>query len=246
MQLADEFSYANAMHVLCDRTLRAISVGAYDSSPTFPTILGTVAGIEDIYLKTDTSNIRLTSIGRRCEICALKLHVSFVIAWLCRPALRQREVSESRTEVQLQLAEKCHTYLLECVRAFVGLHSLSILASRSWAVLHNGLSSALLLGLLGATRTNPEVRELQSEILDIFKLDPDSEKSHGDDKDGNIELSRPHTRIISALRKLYDEGQAASISSLPRIAETDTPRQEIPEDLRQSNWQDWQGSTVAR
>ncbi|KAH6667630.1 hypothetical protein B0J14DRAFT_602713 [Halenospora varia] len=200
--------YTDAMNSLCDETLRSMNARAYRDMPNFTTIFENVARIEDIRLKS-TGNLggtgRVSSIRQRCEGCALNLHISFVIAWLCRPALRNGHGAESRNEVQLQLIEKCIKNLLECVRAFVQLHSLSTLASRSWAVIHNGLSSALLLGLLGKTTTDPEARESLGSILEILSTEPAGEGGQRYFEDGNIELSRPHLRAVAVLRRLYND-----------------------------------------
>jgi hypothetical protein len=207
-ELVDGISYTDAMNSLCDITLRSINTRVHHDMPCFTMVLENVARIEDIYLKSIGCRGGVgcaSSLRQRCENCALNLHISFAIAWLCRPALRNRHSPELRTELQLQLIEKCTKNLLACVRAFVQLHSLSILASRSWAVIHNGLSSALLLGLLGETTTNPEVRESLGEILEILSTESEDEGSQGHDRDGYIELSRPHSRAVAVLRRLYND-----------------------------------------
>lgn len=204
-QPADGIPYQDAMNLLCDRTLRSIRNRANGNPLEFIAILEDVAGIEDIHWKSiaNTETPSRLGIRQRSEISALSLHTSFVIAWLCRPALRNRPNPESRTEIQLLLTEKCKKNLTECIRAFVHLHSLNNLASRSWPVIHNGLSSALLLGLLGATNTNPEVRQVQGEILEI--LSSESEKNGREQGfGGDIELSAPHARALTVLRRLYN------------------------------------------
>ncbi|KAF7919714.1 uncharacterized protein EAE97_011632 [Botrytis byssoidea] len=45
---------------------------------------------------------------------------------------------------------------------------MSVVTSRSWSIMHNGLSSALLLGLLGGTARDTEVRDLQGKILESY------------------------------------------------------------------------------
>lgn len=207
-ELVDGMSYTDAMNSLGDITLRSINTRAHDDTSYFTMVLENVARIEDIYLKSIGRRGGVScasSLRQRCQNCALKLHLSFAIAWLCRPALRNRHSAELGPELQLQLIEKCTKNLLECVRAFVQLHSLSILASRSWSVIHNGLSSALLLCLLGQTATNPEVRESLGEILEVLSTESEDEGSQGHDRDGNIELSRPHSRAVAVLRRLYND-----------------------------------------
>ncbi|RDW85883.1 hypothetical protein BP5796_04208 [Coleophoma crateriformis] len=198
---SENFSYKDAMDTLCDIIIRSNSIGTRHATPDFGSIQATVARIEHIRLK-NIGHPMHSNIRQRCETCALDLHISFIIAWLCRPSLRGRHNLQSKTDVQVQLMEKCIENLLRSVRAFVQLHSLSIVASRSWAVIHNGLSSALLLGLLGETATNGEVRDLLGEILDILSRDPEEQGRQGQDLDLDFELSAPHTRAVTALRRL--------------------------------------------
>ncbi|TVY20649.1 hypothetical protein LARI1_G004559 [Lachnellula arida] len=212
-QLAGELRYQDAMNLLCDRILRTIRDRANGNSPNFVAILESVYKIEEIYQNSiaNTAGQSRLSISKRSEMFALSLHISFVIAWICRPALANSRSPEQRTETQLILIEKCHANLLECIRAFVRLHSVNSLSSRSWPIIHNGLSSALLLGLLGATNTNLEVRQLQGDILDILSAESDD----GDDQEqgvgGNIELSAPHVRAFTVLRRLYNNRAANSV-----------------------------------
>lgn len=137
--------------------------------PKLAEILEDVSNVEQIRSKSIGLNGEPHQLNmiQRCETSILNLHISFVIAWLCRPALRSRD-SIPRISARSQRFEKCYKNLVQCVRAFVQLHSMSIVASRSWSIVHNGLSSALLLGLLGSIARDAEVRELQGNILEIF------------------------------------------------------------------------------
>ncbi|TVY38971.1 hypothetical protein LOCC1_G006390 [Lachnellula occidentalis] len=207
-ELVGELRYQDAMNLLCDRTLRSVRDKA--NTPNFVAILENVYRIEEIYQNSiaNTANQSRLSISKRSEMFALRLHISFVIAWICRPALANSRSPEQRTETQLILIEKCHANLLGCIRAFVRLHSIKTLAFRSWPVIHNGLSSALLLGLLGATNTNFEVRQLQGEILDILSAESDYDSGQKQGVGANIELSAPHARALAVLRRLYNNRAA--------------------------------------
>ena len=208
VQLSGRLSYTDAMYALCDRTLRIIGVRVHRDKRNFSIILEDVAKIEEIRrqsLGSPHGVPHTLGIRQRTESCALNLHISFIIAWLCRPVLQNHHSPESRTGVQLRLREICNKNLIECIRAFVQLHSLSTLASRSWAVIHNGLSSALLLSLLGQTATNSQVQKLQGQIIHILSTEPNDRGGQGKDVHNNIELSLAHTRAVAALRSLYND-----------------------------------------
>ncbi|TVY51187.1 hypothetical protein LCER1_G007576 [Lachnellula cervina] len=214
-QLVGELRYQDAMNLLCDRTLRTIRDRANGNSPNFVGILESVYKIEEIHQNSiaNTAGHSRLSISKRSEMFALSLHISFVIAWICRPALANSRSPEQSSETQLILVEKCHTNLLGCIRAFVRLYSINKLSSRSWPIIHNGLSSALLLGLLGATNTNLEVRQLQGDILDILSAESDDEDGQEQPVGGNIELSAPHARALAVLRRLYNNSAADPVQN---------------------------------
>jgi hypothetical protein len=91
---------------------------------------------------------------------------------------------------------------------YLKMHSLSVIPTRSWAFTYHGLSSAVLLGILGETKTNPEVRELQGDLISALSATAARENTStgppGSGKD--IELSGPLSRALVALRNIYDHG----------------------------------------
>ncbi|KAF7891730.1 hypothetical protein EAF00_008032 [Botryotinia globosa] len=86
---------------------------------------------------------------------------------------------------------------------------MSVVTSRSWSIMHNGLSSALLLGLLGVTARDAEVQDLQDNILEIFSESGDGTASSNPET--NSEISPPHARAIVALKSniLHTGGHVA-------------------------------------
>lgn len=203
-QLAYGGSYQESMNALCDIVLRSVQHESSGGLQNFGVILEDVSKIEEIH-RAGTSSTRSClrlSISQRSEKFALNLHIYFVIAWLCRPALRNRRSGAAKSEIQQTLIEKCQMSLVECIRAFVRLYSLNSLASRSWPILHNGISSALLLGLLGEADTDPEVQQLQGELLGILSAESEDEDGRDQGIGDKIKLSAPHVRALAVLRKL--------------------------------------------
>jgi hypothetical protein len=227
--LPDKLSYRDAMRLLADKALRSTSTKRHQSSPDFISIANDVARLEDMKLKSgiNSGNTGMLSIQERCESHALDLHISFVIAWICRPAVRGRHQSELRTPLQVQLVQKCNENLVECVRAYVQLHSMSIIATRSWTIIHNALSSALLLGLLGTAATDPEVRQLQGGVLDIFSA-PENRQGNRQELKDDLELSPPHSRAVSVLKKLYNESTSSATEPAIDHAEQSMPNNQPP------------------
>lgn len=106
------------------------------------------------------------------------------------------------------LAERYKANLTETVRMFLAIHQLSVIPTRSWAITYHGLSSALLLGILSDTKTDPEVRRLQGDL--ITALSATAAKEQGESRlpkpDKDIELSGPLWRALAALKNIYDYG----------------------------------------
>lgn len=144
----------------------------------------------------------------RLQYFAIRLHTSFVISVACRPALRRDCNMDPRQKKSL--AARCMTNLTETVKMFLSMHQLSVIPTRSWAFTYHGLSSALLLGLLGDTKSDPEIRRLQGDLIAALSATAAKEVSspepHVVRTDKDIELSGPLWRALTALRNMYDHG----------------------------------------
>jgi len=146
----------------------------------------------------------------RLQHYAIRLHTSFVVSVCCRPALMRRG-NNRLTETQRKfLAERCKANLAETVRMFLAMHQLSVIPTRSWAFTYHGLSSAVLLGILGETKTDPEVRQLQGDLISALSATAAKEQTspqpHIRRSELDIELSGPLSRALTALKNIYDHG----------------------------------------
>ena len=120
------------------------------------------------------------------------------------------------------LAEKCKQNLTETVRMYLKMHSLSVIPTRSWAFTYHSLSSAVLLGILGESKTDPEVRQLQGNLISALSVTTakDHTSPHPGKSDKDIELSGPLSRALVALKNIHDHGwvvdsRSAGVSSTP-------------------------------
>ncbi|KAF4119335.1 Fungal trans [Geosmithia morbida] len=158
----------------------------------------------------------------RLQYFAIQLHTSFVISVACRPALRRDRFFDP---VQRRtLAKRCKANLSETVRMFLAMHQLSVIPTRTWAFTYHGLSSALLLGILCETKTDPEVRQLQGDLIAALSATAAKEASPGPDvatTDKDIELSGPLHRALTALKNIYDHGSING-SNLKREGDSST------------------------
>lgn len=155
------------------------------------------------------------SANDRLQYFAIRLHTSFVISVACRPALKRECAFE--TQQKKTLADRCKENLTETVRMFLAMHQLSVIPTRSWAFTYHGLSSALLLGILCETKKDPEIRQLQGDLIAALSATAAKEASppepHVAITDKDIELSGPLWRALIALRNIYDHGSIAGSKS---------------------------------
>lgn len=174
---------------------------------SFDVILELVERIESIkvYMCLEMQDLQsCKNIQQRAYFFAFTLHLSFSIAWLCRPALSDKTRSSNTGDTRHEIAKKCCQNLIEALRAFLKLQPICLFAARSWSFFHNGISSALLLALIDDTRADPEVRALQECLLRTLPknesgcLGGASTPEHGD-----LALTKAHERAVGFLEKLH-------------------------------------------
>lgn len=206
----DGWSYTEAMYHLCQKILESVNNDS-NSEPDFNQIIKDSLEVEDIrqqvYPRLRQKDSCKT-VQDRLQHYAIRLHTSFVVSVLCRPALRRGETIGMDVAQKDLLAEKCKQNLTETVRMYLKMHSLSVIPTRSWAFTYHGLSSAVLLGILGETKTDPEVRQLQGNLISALSATAakDQNSGHLPKSEKDIELSGPLSRALAALKNIYDHG----------------------------------------
>ncbi|PBP17520.1 fungal specific transcription factor domain-containing protein [Diplocarpon rosae] len=206
--LIEGFSYTEAMYTLCYNILQFVKNDSA-SSPTYDQIMANSIKVENIRQQV-VPQLRSTDLCKtlqdRLQHYAVVLHTSFVVSVFCRPALRRGASLGMDTRQKALLAEKCKANLAETVRMYLKMHSLSVIPTRSWAFTYHGLSSAVLLGILGETKTDPEVRSLQGDLISALSVSAAKEQMSPEESDRDIELSGPLSRALVALQNIYDHG----------------------------------------
>ncbi|KAB8346018.1 hypothetical protein FH972_023070 [Carpinus fangiana] len=142
------------------------------------------------------------SIKDQSEYWIVYLHASYMTSELCRPAISP---STAEFDKSNHLRRVCIDNLMNTVDAFLGLANSSPIHTRSWAVTHRALSSALLLGILGEPLRNPRAQQLLPDLINVLRNMATLT---------NSELSPPIARSISALSKL-----SASESRTPKTVD---------------------------
>jgi hypothetical protein len=139
-----------------------------------------------------------TSIQQLQKYYSFKLHQNFVISTFFRPILRKDAVQVFRSHDYGRMTARFITALERSVRAFIKLQSMSSVAIRSWAFVHYGLSSSLLLGLIKQESDAGDTRRIQSELIGIL----DQHSEYG----GRLfVVHKKALKALQRLRKLADQ-----------------------------------------
>ena len=207
---SEGWTYLDAMYRLCQGISIHLNPEAA-ASATFSQILeycNEFQAIRDKVIPQIRSKALCKTVVDRLQYFAIRLHTSFAMSVCCRPALSRQGLHNLDTGEKRILAGKCKANLTETVRMFLAMHQLSMIPTRSWAFTYHGLSSALLLGLLRETQGDPEVRQLQKDLISALSATAAKETSppHVPKTDRDIELSGPLARALTALKQIYDHG----------------------------------------
>ncbi|KID82237.1 phenylacrylic acid decarboxylase [Metarhizium guizhouense ARSEF 977] len=151
-----------------------------------------------------------TTIQQHLEHLALRMHSSFFISVLCRPAIKTSLAQPPLPHTDI-LRTRAKASLIDASKAFLDFQALSVIPLRSWSMVHTVLSSTLLLCAWEETRNDPECRGLQQRVIDVFSL---SDSTAGDGallSDNNREwLSARHIRALVKLRNALDREEGIS------------------------------------
>ncbi|KAL4976014.1 hypothetical protein BDW66DRAFT_159949 [Aspergillus desertorum] len=131
------------------------------------------------------------------EHLALRMHVSFCVSALCRPAIRTSPQS-SEDSRYISLRTRARESLVVASKAFLDFKALSVVPLRTWSMVHTVISSTLLLCTWQETRDDPECRDLQQRVIGVFS------GANGKDtgsSDYSQWLSARHIRALITLRQ---------------------------------------------
>ncbi|KAH6838621.1 fungal-specific transcription factor domain-containing protein [Chaetomium sp. MPI-CAGE-AT-0009] len=206
------WAYLEAMFNLCQIVSQRLNPDTI-ANATYAQILDNCEAVENVRNNLSIqlrSKEACKSAMDRLQHFAIRLHTSFMISVCCRPALIRRDSNHLEAAQKKFLADRCKANLTETVRMFLAMHQLSVIPTRSWAFTYHGLSSAVLLGILGETKADPEVRQLQGDLISALSATAAKEQTSPHPQirksDLDIELSGPLSRALAALKNIYDHG----------------------------------------
>jgi hypothetical protein len=195
------------------RALSEIISGTYHPGPednSLENAILTVADLDQRTLPRLQSQDHCRSIQNRLEYFAFRIQSGFVAISLF---LRQMNSHKVHVQQQKRSIESCRASCLRTLRAFLDMQTFTAVPLRTWTFLHNALTSALLLGILGEN-DNGDARMLQTSLIDILMRS----EEEGTTAKG---FRRCFDRAVEDLKKMiagtYKSGQGRT-----RDAEVDT------------------------
>ncbi|KIL94159.1 hypothetical protein FAVG1_02721 [Fusarium avenaceum] len=184
--------------------------------------------LDKITVVDQLQNIKAcTSIQQLQQHYSFKLHQNFVVSTFSRSILRKDAAQIFPGSDYVRTMRRFITALKRSVRAFIKLQSISSIAIRTWALVHYGLSSALLLGLIKEESAADDTRRMQSELIEILT----EHIEHG----GRFSIVHNKAfKAIKRLRKLAD--QHAGLSP-PNVRQSPETMGKLPDDLSEEEFQ---------
>jgi hypothetical protein len=137
---------------------------------------------------------RSNSIQELQEHYTLIVHRYFLLSTLCRPVLSSQNKGRFSEEECPMILNRFQDALKRSVRAFIKLRSISTVATRAWAFVHNGLASALLLSFIrqGSNAQDQDSQEILAELVNTL-----TERS-----DDVGQFSAAHKKALRAIQAL--------------------------------------------
>ncbi|KAL4747815.1 hypothetical protein BDW72DRAFT_7205 [Aspergillus terricola var. indicus] len=194
-----QLSYTNLMHYLCWTALGII--GMQESAATEPNHnLTLLAELDSTYARAQPHLLRredCRNLQQHLEHLALRMHVSFCVSALCRPAIKTSPPF-SEDSRYATLRTRARESLIIASKAFLDFQALSVVPLRTWSMVHTVLSSTLLLCTWQETRDDPECRDLQRRVISVFS---DTNGKDTGTSEYSQWLSTRHIRALITLRQ---------------------------------------------
>ncbi|CAG9982906.1 unnamed protein product [Clonostachys byssicola] len=206
-------TYRQAMNWICHASMKYFVVPASPpESAVYNDIFRTIAEIQASCAKHIRERSECRSLLEVQEHYSFILHRNFGISFLCRPILSKQGRQKMNPQDASDILSRVLDALKQSATAFISLRSISNYATRSWAFLHNGLCSALMLGFIEQTKGLEETKDIQTQL--IASLEASQELKGGS-------LSNAYQKALCALkaqRKLAEESNLTRTTELGQAA----------------------------
>lgn len=148
--------------ILRSRMLAPRSQMSLDAIKAYKERIRSVINKATPYLR-DPQFCQVTS--QHLERLALKLHSSYVISELCRPALKPD--SDMNDPTIAELRKDCINALSKTVESYTEIHAVNPRAARSWIGIQRAISCGFLLAVLKESKSDPKIIQLLRQLEQV-------------------------------------------------------------------------------
>ncbi|KAL6892000.1 hypothetical protein GGI43DRAFT_425003 [Trichoderma evansii] len=204
----------------------AVDVMGKEAMPEIAVATHLIQDISDCYRRGEPhllSRDMCRNLHQHLEHLICKIHVSFNISVICRPAVRP-SIAQRDDPLLQTLRSRIKESLMDTLKVFLDLTALSIMSLRIWTTVHNVLSCSLLLSMWDETRDDSGCQDLQRRVIEVFLSAGRSSKTTATNptlQDSVKWLSERHARafvaVQNALRRSsqLQHGEASAEIILP-------------------------------
>lgn len=196
---SNELCFTEAMYFLCQIALNMITTDGPEI-PENARQLDILATIDSLNQRTQPhlrDRQECKSLQHNLEHLALRMHMSLAISVLTRPALKRTVMQDASYDI---LRSRAKLSLIDASRAFLDFQALSAVPLRTWSMVHTVLSSTLLLSIWEETRNDPECRDLQQKVIEVFSAAGSVGTVENTTSENGQWLSERHIRALITLR----------------------------------------------
>lgn len=216
-------TYIDIMHHL---QRIAVDVMGKEDMPDISAATHLIQDIDDYYRRGEPhllSRDMCRNLHQHLEHLICKIHVSFNISVICRPAVRP-SIAQRDDPLLQTLRSRIKESLMDTLKAFLDLTALSVMSLRIWTTVHNVLSCSLLLSIWDETRDDPGCQELQRRVIEVFLSAGGSSKTTATNpalQDSVQWLSERHARAFVAVQNALR--RSSQLQHAEGSAEVGTP-----------------------
>jgi hypothetical protein len=185
-------------------------------------LIDTLAMIDKTYQKAQPylqSKEDCQNIQHHLERLALKLHISHLISFVCRPAVKNSELANN-SSYQI-LRRRARESLIEATRTFLDFQVLSIVPMRNWSMIHTVIGSTLLLSIWEETHWDKECQDLQQRVIEVFSAVESKEDGAASGSENSQWLSQRHIWALVSLRNSVKAAMERSTGTSQPRADND-------------------------
>ncbi|OJJ65988.1 hypothetical protein ASPBRDRAFT_201379 [Aspergillus brasiliensis CBS 101740] len=196
---SNDLSFTEAMYFLCQIALNMITTDGPEIQG-YARQLDILATIDSLHQRTQPhlrDRQECKTLQHNLEHLALRMHISLAISVLTRPALKRTVMQDASYDI---LRTRAKLSLIDAARAFLDFQALSVVPLRSWSMVHTVLSSTLLLCIWEETRNDPECRDLQQKVIEVFSAAGSVGTVENTTSENGQWLSERHIRALITLR----------------------------------------------